>query len=213
MGSTVGAHEGSEASTDGRNAVPGLRDAEAGTTASADGDSEGSDELATAAPAFEPVAASPTLEQLELAQQALDEIAPAGAVGEARDAVQIAEQVVEIRYASNLESYPDWLWTASLATVEGHPPTVLELALLPGEGSLLAPKWVPWAERLADYLASKEAEGDDESEGDDEDDNFEDVDDTPYSDSGDEPFSPDDDDDSDEDESDHGDDSDEDEDE
>lgn len=147
-------------------------------------------ETAPAGPAavFEPVAATPTLQQLQLSQQALDEIAPAGAVGEVHDALQIGEQVVAIRYASNLDAYPDWLWTASLATVDPENPTVLELALLPTEPSLLAPAWVPWADRLADYLASQEAdEADDDSDDDDSDehDDHDDFDD-------DEHFAPDD---------------------
>lgn len=182
---------------------------------STDGDSEGDAAVAhEEAPEFEPVPATPTLEQLELAQAALGELTPASSVGEVHDARQIAEQVLEIRYACNLEGYPDWLWTVSLATVEENPATVLELALLPGEGSMLAPNWVPWAERLAEYLASKEAEedesddsdesgdSDDSDESDDDFDDFDDPDASPYSDTDDEPFSPDDDDDDDDSDSD-----------
>ena len=177
------------AATGGEGAEPDRKPEDTGA-GSADSASPADSEQAVPAAAFEPVPATPTLEQLELAQRALDELAPAGAVGEVRDARQIAEQVVEIRYASNLEAYPDWFWTASLATVDDQRPTILELALLPGENSLLAPQWVPWAERLADYLASKETEDVDGS--DDEDDDFEDVDDSPYGDADDELFSPDD---------------------
>lgn len=128
----------------------------------------------------EPVVQSavPTLEQLQLSQRALDEIAPAGAVGEVHDALQIADQVVAIRYTSNLEAYPDWLWTASLAIVDPEHPTVLELALLPTESSLLAPAWVPWADRLAEYLASQEHEDDDaDDDGEDDADDHEDAED------------------------------------
>ena len=144
-----------------------------------------------AAAPFEPVPATPTLLQLQLSQQALDEIAPAGAVGEVHDALQIGEQVVAIRYASNLEAYPDWLWTASLATVDAEHPTVLELALLPTGPSLLAPAWVPWADRLAEYLATQEADeadADDDDDTEDADDDHDDFDD-------DEHFAPEDDDD------------------
>ena len=138
---------------------------------------------------FEPVAATPTLEQIRLAQEALDEVAPAGSVGDAVGAEQTAAQVLEIRFASNLDGYPDWNWTAVLATVESEAPTVLELALLPSDSSLLAPEWVPWAERLADYMAAKEVE-DDDSDDDDDFDDFDDPDASPYNDSRDEPFSP-----------------------
>ena len=179
-------------------------------------------EVAQEQPAFTPVAAAPTLEQIRLAQEALDEVTPAGSVGDAVDATQTDEHVIEIRFACNLDGYPDWYWTASLATVDAESPTVLELALLPSDTSLLAPEWVPWAERLAEYLATKEAEEADHDEDDaddsddDSDDDFDDFDDPdapPYSDSRDEPFSPedadeDDSDDSDENDSDDEDDSD-----
>ncbi|SDS32804.1 DUF3027 domain-containing protein [Agrococcus carbonis] len=127
-----------------------------------------------AAPAPQPEPTTPTLEELELALAALDEVAPKGAVGEVRDALlepgRGPAQVVAIRHASTLAGYPDWSWTVLLSRGLEGGPTVLEVALLPGETSLLAPAWVPWADRLADYLAAKEAAGadDDELEGEDD---------------------------------------------
>ncbi|ERG64035.1 hypothetical protein L332_06125 [Agrococcus pavilionensis RW1] len=135
-----------------------------------------------------PTPTVPTMQELELALSALDDVAPKGAVGEVQDALGEGDHVVAIRHASRLPGYPDWSWTVLLSRgIEGGP-TVLEVALLPGEGSLLAPAWVPWSERLADYLAAREAaaeDGDDEelesdleSDLDDDfDDDFEDVDD------------------------------------
>jgi hypothetical protein len=32
-------------------------------------------------------------------------------------------------------------------------PTLSEVVMIPGEGSIKAPNWIPWAERLADYQA------------------------------------------------------------
>ncbi|GEK79760.1 DUF3027 domain-containing protein [Agrococcus baldri] len=129
-------------------------------------------EAPAAQPQPQPEPTTPTLEELELALAALDEVAPKGAVGEVHDA--LAEggahgqaQVVAIRHVSTLGGYPDWLWTVLLSRGLEGGPTVLEVALLPGETSLLAPAWVPWSERLADYLAAKDAE---ESDADDEDD-------------------------------------------
>lgn len=127
----------------------------------------------------QPEPTTPTMQELELALAALDEIAPAGAVGEVQGA--LAEggahgqaHVVAIRHASTLAGYPDWSWTVLLSRGLEGGPTVLEVALLPGETSLLAPAWVPWSERLADYLAAKDAEGADaDSDEDDEDDEFE----------------------------------------
>jgi hypothetical protein len=36
---------------------------------------------------------------------------------------------------------------------------VLETELMPGEGALLAPDWVPWSERLEEYRAAQAAAG------------------------------------------------------
>ena len=47
--------------------------------------------------------------------------------------------------------YPGWHWTVSVAELPDEEPTVLEAELLPGDGALLAPDWVPWSERLEDY--------------------------------------------------------------
>jgi hypothetical protein len=57
----------------------------------------------------------------------------------------------------------------SVSQVEGIEPTVLEVGLLPGEGSLVAPDWVPWADRLEEYLLhEKEIKDDDVDEDDDD---------------------------------------------
>jgi hypothetical protein len=53
---------------------------------------------------------------------------------------------------------------------------VLETELIPAEGALTAPDWVPWADRLDDYLAQQaherelagDAEGDDADDDDDD---------------------------------------------
>ncbi|ROR66210.1 DUF3027 domain-containing protein [Agrococcus jenensis] len=115
-----------------------------------------------AAAAAPPVPTTPTPEELELAAAALHEVTPRGSVGDVLDALLEdggQAQVLAIRHASALPGYPDWTWTVLLSRgVEGGP-TVLEVALLPGDSSLLAPAWVPWSERLADYLAAKEAAG------------------------------------------------------
>lgn len=122
----------------------------------------------------------PSAEALQLAQAALDEVAPAGAVGDVVDALD-EHGVLALRYRSQLGGYPDWLWTVTIATDDAGEQSVLEVALLPGEGSLVAPEWVPWADRLAEYLAAKEAAeaGDADADGDeseDEDDESDDAD-------------------------------------
>ena len=139
----------------------------------------------------------PSAEALRLAEAALDEIAPAGAVGEIVDAID-EQGVLALRHRSTLPGYPDWLWTVTLATDDAGVHTVLEVALLPGADSLVAPEWVPWADRLADYLAAKEAAGaDDDADEDDDSDDDDSDDDESDDDESDEDDSDDDDDDAD----------------
>jgi hypothetical protein len=123
------------------------------------------------------------MSQEEVARAALSEISPAGTVGDLLDNVTQDDGTLTLRFASTLSGYPGWHWSVSLAEVPGEEPTVMEAELMPGEGALLAPDWVPWAERLEDYraaqalIAAETAAADDESSDDDEDDDFEDVDD------------------------------------
>jgi hypothetical protein len=93
------------------------------------------------------------------ARDALLEIAKPDAVGPLQDVVREDEGVVTLHFAALQSGYPGWRWTASLSEVEGIDPTVLEVELLPGEGALLAPEWVPWADRLEEYRAQQAAAG------------------------------------------------------
>lgn len=70
-------------------------------------------------------------------------------VGEHLGTVVEGERLVAHQFAAATPGYPGWQWTVTLARVpRGRTPTVNEVALLPGEGAILAPPWVPWAERL-----------------------------------------------------------------
>ncbi|WCM55197.1 DUF3027 domain-containing protein [Microbacterium sp. EF45047] len=89
----------------------------------------------------------------DLALAALQEITPASTIGPAAGHVVEADGAVSLRFQNRLPGYPGWFWTVTVAQVEGAEPTVLEVELLPGDGALLAPEWVPWAERLAEYRA------------------------------------------------------------
>lgn len=141
-----------------------------------------------------------TTDLTELARGALLEITPEATVGSPVGTVDEGDGVVSVLFANRMPGYPGWRWTVSIAHVEGDEPTVLEVELMPGDGSLLAPEWVPWSERLADYRAAQDDEGDEESdedEDDDEDDDFDADDDDDESDDEDDDESDDDDDDDD----------------
>nr|WP_314844981.1 DUF3027 domain-containing protein [uncultured Microbacterium sp.] len=89
----------------------------------------------------------------DLALTALREITPASTIGPAAGYLPEVDGSVSLRFQNRLPGYPGWFWTVTVARVDDEEPTVLELELLPGDGALLAPEWVPWAERLAEYRA------------------------------------------------------------
>lgn len=116
----------------------------------------------------------------ELARGALLEITPAATVGDYVGTTDEGGGVVSVLFASAQPGYPDWRWTVSIAQVEGEEPTVLEAELMPAEGALLAPDWVPWSDRLAEYKAAQahdEGDADSDEDSDDDDDDSDDDDD------------------------------------
>jgi hypothetical protein len=64
--------------------------------------------------------------------------------------VQTDEQMVATHtFASTAAGYIGWNWAVTVAHVaDSDHVTVDEVVLLPGAGSLLAPAWVPWSERM-----------------------------------------------------------------
>lgn len=124
-----------------------------------------------------PVDAAP-VDFTDLARTALLEVTPESSVGAPVGTVDEGDGVVSVLFANRMPGYPGWRWTVSVAKVGDEDPTVLEVELMPGDGSLVAPEWVPWSERLAEYRAAQDhesdGESDDESDDDDEDDDFDD---------------------------------------
>lgn len=113
----------------------------------------------------------------EQARSALLEITPAESIGSHDGYAVEGEHVLTQFFVCRLPGYPGWRWAATLTrTSEEAPITVLEVELLPGEGAVIAPEWVPWSERLAQYRDAQSrqsggAEGD-EGDHDDLDDEF-----------------------------------------
>ena len=115
-------------------------------------------------------------EREQRARDALADFTSPGTFGDLISETAEDDGVYTLLFAATMGGYPGWHWTVSLAEVPGAEPTVLETELMPGEGALLAPDWVPWSERLEEYRAAQAAAGEpDESVVLDEDD--EDVDD------------------------------------
>lgn len=112
----------------------------------------------------------------QLARGALGEITRPAHVGALRD-ITVADDVATVRFSTTQGAYPGWVWTVAIAVNPGMEPSVLETELIPAEGALVAPDWIPWADRLEEYLAQQAAEaalrGDDlDDEGDEADDDL-----------------------------------------
>ena len=141
-----------------------------------------------AVPATEPDASivpdAVLLASVDLGLDALREIAPENAVGAPAGHLVEDEHTLSLLFECRLPGYPGWYWTVTLARVDDESsPTVLEAELMPGDTALVAPDWIPWSERLADYRAAQDAlraakadedESSGEHEGDESDDDLDD---------------------------------------
>ncbi|WP_315584849.1 DUF3027 domain-containing protein [Actinomyces viscosus] len=86
---------------------------------------------------------------VELARRALEEITDPITVGEYLAAAPSAERLVTHLFDCTLSGYRGWHWAVTLSRVpRSRTATVCEMELLPGEEALLAPAWIPWADRL-----------------------------------------------------------------
>jgi hypothetical protein len=114
---------------------------------------------------------------------ALLDVQPAATVGDFVGESDEGDYVTSYRFATTLPGYPGWNWTVSIADLPDEHPTVVESELLPAEGALLAPDWVPWSERMDEYRAAQLALGEaaaeelaaldgDDDDSDDDDDEF-----------------------------------------
>lgn len=85
-----------------------------------------------------------------LARAAAAETSGLGDVGEHLAYVQEAERIGSHYFATTSPGYRGWRWTVTVSRIaRSKNVTVCEVMLLPGDGALLAPVWVPWADRLA----------------------------------------------------------------
>jgi hypothetical protein len=119
-------------------------------------------------------------EAQKFALEALLEVTPPATVGEFVGETDEGDSVVSYRFATTLSGYPGWNWAVAVAHLPGEEPTIVESELLPAEGALLAPDWVPWSERMDDYRAAQLALGEAAAESDDDDDDEDDDDDDEF---------------------------------
>ena len=90
-------------------------------------------------------------EAVEVARAALSEITAEEQIGEHLGAAAEGERLTAHRFAAHRPGYQGWEWFVTLARApRSKKVTVCEVGLLPGENAVLAPEWVPWAERVTD---------------------------------------------------------------
>lgn len=86
---------------------------------------------------------------IDQAREAAESIAEPDTVGEYLGMVMEGERLATHSFACTTPAYRGWRWAVVVARVpRSRAVTVCETNLLPGEGAILAPDWVPYAQRL-----------------------------------------------------------------
>ncbi len=86
---------------------------------------------------------------VDAAIDALRESVGDGVFGDHLGAVAEGERVVTHLFSAAQPGYAGWRWGVTLARApRQRVATVNEVVLLPGDGALLAPDWLPWRDRL-----------------------------------------------------------------
>lgn len=86
---------------------------------------------------------------VDVARTAVEGITAASTIGAHLGAKSEGDRLVTHLFESRLPGYQGWQWFAVLTrNSRSKAVTVNELGLLPSEDSILAPEWVPWAERV-----------------------------------------------------------------
>jgi Protein of unknown function (DUF3027) len=86
---------------------------------------------------------------VDLAREAAVAVAGVEAVGDSLGVEAEGERVVTHLFDSLLPGYVGWRWAVTVARVSrSRVVTVDEVVHLPGPAALLAPDWLPWADRL-----------------------------------------------------------------
>lgn len=95
-----------------------------------------------------------TFDNKTFAYNAAVEASTRNAVGFFIESIEEDEGVVTYLFEGKLKGYVGWRWSVSVFQSDASSPaTISEVLLVPGPESLIAPDWVPWSERLADYKA------------------------------------------------------------
>jgi hypothetical protein len=87
-----------------------------------------------------------------VAEAAAKETSPSGGVGKFLGTLPEGDNVVSYRFEARLKGYEGWEWhVVVFETKKSNPATISEVVMLPGKDSIVAPDWLPWSERKADF--------------------------------------------------------------
>ncbi|WP_124054335.1 DUF3027 domain-containing protein [Arcanobacterium ihumii] len=87
---------------------------------------------------------------VHVSREALFEITQEKYIGEHAGLLQEGERVVTHVFECLMPGYRGWYWTVTVSRApRRNDVTINEVSLRPGEDALLAPEWVPWADRLS----------------------------------------------------------------
>jgi hypothetical protein len=105
-----------------------------------------------------PAADKQLLDAVSIARDAIAEVADPNHIGAHLGAVMEGQRLATHSFTCTAKAYRGWHWVAVLARApRSKKVTVCETALLPGDDALVAPRWVPWEERLQpDDLGSRD---------------------------------------------------------
>ena len=86
---------------------------------------------------------------VDVARAAVEDHVSADLVGDHEGVTVEGDRLLTHHFASLQPGYRGWHWAVTLARPpRGRTATVCEVSLVPGEGALIAPEWVPWEQRL-----------------------------------------------------------------
>lgn len=88
-------------------------------------------------------------EAVDLASAAAEEVAGPGGVGDHLGVTAEGDRIATHWFAARERGYVGWRWAVTVTRASrSRQVTVDEAVLLPAEGAILAPQWLPWSERL-----------------------------------------------------------------
>ena len=115
------------------------------------------DELPTGEPTLGPAHRRPRTtkvddilaEAKDIALTGVEAVAPHNSIGLVHHLRGEEERLTTHLFECLLPGYRGWFWFATLSRApRSKVATICEVGLIPGDDALLAPEWVPWADRL-----------------------------------------------------------------